>query len=260
VVLKKYFILMLSIFFLIGCSDNFVDEVEIGEAHPWERESARAFWYTLVYQNKDSLRVTTLPIGSRKALVEVPKTGAIVFVAYPLGEGLPLGAALEATGLNKKLKLDSELGSLGETLLYVAKTWPKCVQSINWEKICKEVLCVDDKGLAIQWNRLANDLVNGKLSSLSFQKGVTRDLVLEDIPSGKWVCEIKGFGSFVVYKDEAVVLKELPVGLLRFLNLQRKLVLKIFISEDENEDPYYYIGPCDSLLTIADSDYYELLN
>lgn len=257
---KSFSILVIFLSLFISCSDSLVVQLEIKDSHPWEKESARAFWYSVVYQENNTLKTTTIPIGERTILVRAPSKGAVVFVAYPLGEGLPLGAALEATSSNKKVLLEANGGQLAEVLLYTAKKWPLCTRSINWSNIKREILNVDCKGLAVDWNRFAKDLVNGKLTESSFTKGATRDLVLEDIPSGRWVCEIDEIGFFTIYKNEEVFLKDLPEGEIRFLNLEKKMALNIFISEDKNEDPYYYIGPLDPILTIPTSEYYKLLN
>ena len=107
---------------------------------------------------------------------------------------------------------------------------------------------------------IGKEYIEGSLNNSSIVRSNLRDVVLENIPVGKWVCENKSFSSFTVYGDEDIVLESLGPSVLRFLNLNLKLQLKIVVPTDLNEEVFYYIGPINTLLTISDSAYYQLIN
>ena len=258
--IKRVLLLLLISLLFISCEENLKIEVKLNEGHPWERESARQFWYMLVYHFYDELNFVTLPIGVRKINLEIPRGQTTFFVAYPLGEGFPFGGAYYRGTQKRVVSLKSEEGLLCEALLHIAKSWPKCVNTLNYPYLVNEIRDVDENIYSIDWSQLGKSIVEGSLNESSIVESGLRDVVLENIPVGKWVCENKSFASFSVYGDEDVVLENLGPSVLRFLNLNLKLQLKIVIPDDISEEIFYYIGPINTLLTISDSAYYQLIN
>jgi hypothetical protein len=74
------------------------------------------------------------------------------------------------------------------------------------------------------------------------------------------VCELSSYPPFNFYDNKEFILEDIPPTTLSYLNIQEKLQLTLFISEDKNEDPFYYVGPLDPILSISDQDYFNLLN
>lgn len=257
---KRVLLLLFLSLFFFSCEENLRIEVKLDQSHPWERESARQFWYTLVYHSYDELNFITLPIGVRKINLEIPRNQTVLFVAYPLGEGLPFGGAYYRGAKKRVVNLKSDEGLLCEALLHIVKSWPKCVNSINYPYLVSEMRVVDEHLFSLDWNRLGKSIVEGTISSTSIVKNGLRDVILENIPTGKWVCENSSFGSFAVYGDEYVILENLGPSVLRFLNLNLKLQLKIVVPDDLSEEAFYYISPINTLLTISDLAYYQLIN
>lgn len=257
---KRILLLLFISALFLSCEEKLKIEVKLEQAHPWERESARQFWYTLVYHTYDELNFVTLPIGVRKINLEIPRGQTVFFVAYPLGEGLPFGGTYYRGSKKRVVNLKSEEGLLCEALLHIAKSWPKCVNTLNYPYLVKEMRNVDENLYSLDWSRLGKSIVEGSLSDSSIVKSSLRDIILESIPVGKWVCENNSFNSFSVYGDEDIILKNLGPSVLRFLNLNLKLQLKIVVPEDLSEEIFYYIGPINSLLTISDLAYYQLIN
>jgi hypothetical protein len=258
--IKRVLLLLFVSVLFLSCEENLKIEVKLDQGHPWERESARQFWYTIVYHFYGEVHFVTLPIGVRKINLEIPRDQTTFFIAYPLGEGLPFGGAYYRGSQKRVVSLKSEEGLLCEALLHIAKSWPKCVNTLNYPYLVNEIRDVDENLYSIDWSQLGKSIIEGSLNNSSIVRSNLRDVVLENIPVGKWVCENKSFSSFTVYGDEDIVLESLGPSVLRFLNLNLKLQLKIVVPTDLNEEVFYYIGPINTLLTISDSAYYQLIN
>ena len=244
----------------VSCTDTFFVEVSIDESHPWERASGRQFWYTLVYQGEYGLVMENLSIGVKRVRVAVPRSsGTVIFAAYPLGGGLPMGGALSIGQRGGTVSLFGAEGPLSDALLHVAKSWPEPVGCVNYERLSMQVHAIDPRCLCVDWNRIATDIVCGKLAESSVKRRDGRDVLLCDVPTGRWVCELASLGSFTIFHDEQVLLPSMPAGLIRYLNIESKMELRLLVPDDPAEDPLFFLAPVDTLLAISDPAYHDLV-
>ncbi|MFA5467569.1 MAG: hypothetical protein WC224_00755 [Sphaerochaetaceae bacterium] len=250
--------LVISLFILIlltNCENGISVEVVIGETHPWEDFCGRRFWYTLVYQIDGNLEQLVIPINSRGVRLQLPYGKTSIFVAYPLGKGTPLGGAFEGS---KEVKLYYAQGPLAEALLNLSKFYHAPLDFLSFEKLSALVLEMRSSGDGFDWNSLAKDVVNDTLSSKSLKMVPLESVTLNDLPVGYWVSEKRCFPSFFSFIDKECVVKELPVGVVRYLNFDLSLELRIIVSPDEL--PFWHITTPDPLLLISDGSYQELLH
>ena len=255
----KLYAICLLLLMCVSCEGSFEVDISIEDSHPWERASGRQFWYTLVYQGTDGLEMVNLPIGTRRARVAVPRLGTVVFAAYPLGAGIPMVAHCLSEKQRKSIVLSADLGPLCDSLLHIAKTWPLPVTHVNVSRLAARVREIAPDGMGVDWNRLATDIVSGTLGRDSVTKLGGRALVLGDVPGGRWVCEAGSFGSLTIFDGEEVSLDSVPPGVLRFVNLARKMELRLMVSEEPGEMPFFHLAPVDTLLAISDPAYHDLV-
>ncbi|MGI6466054.1 MAG: hypothetical protein ACOXZZ_00380 [Sphaerochaetaceae bacterium] len=234
--------------------------IKIGEVHQWEQLSARQFWYTIAYQQNNEIISLNIPVGVRQIEIPIKTKGAIYFVAYPLGKQIPLGGFYLPWEKSRVVQLDSKKGPMCEMMLLSSKKWEQGVASVNGQRVFEMIKEIDESCFKVDWNHLANDIVSGNLKESSFKKAKTKDVVITDIPQGRWVCELSSYPPFNFYDNKEFILEDIPPTTLSYLNIQEKLQLTLFISEDKNEDPFYYVGPLDPILSISDQDYFNLLN
>lgn len=245
---------------LTSCVEGRSVTVVLAQNHPWESVAGRRFWYTLAYNGaEDGLHTVQLSIGQRKVNLLVAPGQTVVFAAYPLGQGIPLGGATHAIDSHEDVELTAKDGQLADMLLSLAKTWPLPVATVNFDYISAQIGFLSFSGLGIDWHRLAKDIVEGNLNERSVQPLAPRTLFLSDIPQGRWVCERNWYADLCVYSDTTAVLENAFPGMLRFLNLELSLELRIVISEDEEEGTYWHIVPMDPLLLLSDATYQQLL-
>lgn len=256
--------LLIAIILLLGvlcttCEGGAWVEVVITDDHPWETLSGRRFWYTLVYQGEQGLQQTQLGIGVRRIRLMVPYAKTVVFAAYPLGRGMPLGGAYSASKNCRTVELTAKKGALAEALLHVAKLWPDPIATISFDKLYNQVLTISTSGCTIDWNYLGKKIVEGAISVDSVRKGISADVELAQLPLGFWQCENSFFESFYAFSESSINLFNLPSGMMRYLNLDYGLELRIFIPDDEKEDFFWHVVAMDMVMTISDADYQQLL-
>lgn len=252
-------LVLLSLF--IGCEHSYTVEIEIEELHPWEKASGRLFWYTLLYQDREGLVQTNLPIGVRKVTIPICRSQTLFCVAYPLGGGIPFGGGATFPLKGETITLSLHEGLLCEALLYGSKRWPLPIGNINYERVREKVELIDPYTLKIDWNVLVSDIIKGELDSSSFVKKGSRKVVLEDLPFGKWVCESPHIPPFTLYSGTSVELEHVPNEVvLRFINLEHSMELTLIVPIEQSESPFWHIGPLDPLLTLQEPLYHQLLN
>jgi len=242
-----------------SCEPGIWVEVVITDDHPWEAASGRRFWYTLVYQRDQELEHVQLGIGVRRIRLMVPYAQTVVFAAYPLGTGLPFGGAYHASKNRREVKLTAKKGPLAEALLHIAKVWPDPVSSLSFEKLYNQVLTISTSGGGIDWNYMAKDVVKGTLSEESVRKGSTLDVHLLELPQGFWKCESPFVDSFYAFSDYQIDLQSLPAGIIRYVNLDYGLELRVIVPDEEEEDAFWHVVAMDTILMISDAAYQELL-
>ncbi len=264
---KRSAIMVLLVIFLqiiMSCSQERFITVTLAQDHPWEIESGRRFWYTLVWNTSDGIPVKThLSIGCRSVRVAVPLGQTVVFAAYPFGTGIPFGGASLAVDVSDRVQLTIENGLLADMLISLAKRWPEPVSRVNFHNLSDYVLAQNSSGLATDWNYLANSIVEGNLSEKKVRKLQETQIELMGLPEGRWLCEHPGFKEVFGYSENPVVIYGLFPGVVKFLNLQRGLELRIVVSQDTTTGmsggTYWHLVRMDPLFFLSDSAYQEIL-
>jgi hypothetical protein len=187
----------------------------------------------------------------------------VVFAAYPFGAGIPFGGASHAVDSSKSIQLTIENGLLADMLISLSKRWPEPVSRVNFHNLSTYVLAQDLSGSAIDWNYLAKSIVEGNFSAKKVRKLQDMEIVLEGLPEGRWLCEHPGFGEVFGYSENPVVIDGLFPGVVRFLNLERGLELRIVVSQDAETGmyggTYWHLVRMDPLFFLSDSAYQEIL-
>lgn len=242
-----------------ACESGAWIEVEIVDDHPWEIASGRRFWYTLVYQGDQGLKQIQLGIGVRRIRLLVPYAKTIIFAAYPLGTGFPFGGAYHASKNCRKVELTARRGPLAEALLHIAKLWPGPVSTLSFDKLYDQIVTISASGGCIDWNYLATDVVKGTISEDSVRNSTTVDVQLSELPQGFWKCESPFFDPFYAFVDYEISLQSLPAGIIRYINFEYGLELRVVVPDEEGEDAFWHIVAMDTILMISDTAYQELL-
>jgi hypothetical protein len=238
--------------------------VALAQDHPWETASGRRFWYTLAWTGLDGeVMKTHLSIGCRSVRVPVVLGQSVVFAAYPLGTGIPLGGSYLALDDDATVLLSMEEGPLADMLLSLSKRWPGPVARVHTHHLLDYIEAEDPLGIGIDWNHLAKSIVEGDLSSAHVMKLQPIELRLEGLPEGSWQCEHAGYPAVFGYCENPVVLTGLFPGVLRFVNLERGLELRLVVSEDavtgQSGGTYWHLVTIDPLFTLTDTAYQQLL-
>jgi len=253
-------ILLVGIASATACESTSWTTVHIEGNHPWEKASGRQFWYTLLYRDDTALRQLNLPIGVRSLRIMVPKARTTIFAAYPLGTGVPFGGAYHAVANNHRVELSMYDGPLADALLQVSKQWPDPVGELNFTKMAAMVKTVDPSGTRLDWNRLATDIVTGSISNASFRISGSGSIAIESVPQGRWIGEQVDSKAFFVFADQEVVLENLPPGVVRYVNLDYGLELRIAVPDNTRDAPFWHMVPMDLLLRLSDWAYHELVH
>ncbi|MFA7642567.1 MAG: hypothetical protein WCY74_04725 [Sphaerochaetaceae bacterium] len=256
---RNLLLALACLLFFSGCEPSYFVDVRLESSHPWERASGRQFWYTLVHTGTSGLEMNNIPIGVHDIRLAVPRSRTVIFAAYPLGTGFPVGGGMTTGTSEGPILLTSLEGPLGNMLLQVAKQWPAVVSHIDFDRLSDAVRQADERMLCIDWNRVAASIVNGTLGESSIQSIETRTVELSDIPEGSWVSESPMIRSFTLYGKDTVTLDSLPPGMIRFVNLQGRMELRVLVPDDETEAPFWYIAPLDPILAISDPAYHDLI-
>jgi hypothetical protein len=242
-----------------GCEQNLWIEVSLGEDHPWEVSSGRRFWYTVIYQGLHGVEQQQLSIGVRTFRLLVPSSSTCIIAAFPLGQGIPFGGAYQAQSSGRTVTLELCDGLLAKTLLQVAQNWPEPVQTVNFYRLAKEVSYIDSRGIAIDWNRLAKDLVSGGLDSDSLKQSNMMHIEISDLIGGHWIAESPWITSFYAFSSMVSGIGELPPGIFRYINLAAKVELRLVVPDDDSQQVFWHLVPLDALLRISDAVYQKLL-
>ncbi len=253
-------VLLVGIASTTACESTSWTTVQIVGNHPWEKASGRQFWYTLLYRDDSALRQVNLPIGVRSLRIMVPKARTTIFAAYPLGTGVPFGGAYHAVANNHRVELSMYDGPLAGALLQVSKQWPDPVAELNFTRIARMVKTVDPSGTRLDWNHLATDIVTGAVSEASFRTSGSRSIVIESVPQGRWIGELVDSETFFVFADQEVALENLSPGIVRYVNLDHGLELRIAVPDNAQDVPFWHMVPMDLLLRLSDWAYHELVH
>ena len=257
-------LLTITLLATFSCSQERYVTVTLAQNHPWEIESGRRIWYTLVWNTSNgNLMKTHLSIGCRSVRIAIPQGQTVIFAAYPFGTGIPFGGASLAVDSSDRVKLSIENGLLADMLISLAKRWPGPVSRVNFHNLSTYVLAQDSSGSAIDWNYLAKNIVEGNLSEKKIRKLQDMEIILEGLPEGRWLCEHPGFSEVFGYSENPVVIYGLFPGVIRFINLERGLELRIVVSQDTTtgmySGTYWHLVRMDPLFFLSDSTYQEIL-
>lgn len=204
-----------------------------------------------------------LSIGCRTVRVPVATGQSVIFAAYPLGTGIPFGGSYLAIDETTTVSLTMEEGPLADMLLSLSKRWPGPVSRIHTHHVQNHIEAVDPLGLGVDWNLLATAVVEGELSRTKVRSLQSIELVLEGLPEGRWVCEHGGYPALFGFCENPVVIKELFPGLLRYINLERNMELRLVVSEEavtgHPGGTYWHVVAVDPLFTLTDTAYQQLL-
>lgn len=263
--IRLLFLLLISSFvFLCSCTPERYITVVLSQDHPWETASGRRFWYTLAWTGLDGeISKTHLSIGCRSVRVPVATGQSVIFAAYPLGTGIPLGGSHLAIDTTETVSLSMEEGPLADMLLSLSKRWPGPVARVNTHHLLDYIEAVVPIGLGVDWNLLAKAIVEGDLSREKVRSLPSVELVLDGLPEGRWICEHAGYPALFGFCENPVVIKELFPGLLRYVNLERHMELRLLVSEDavtgQIGGTYWHMVVVDPLFTLTDTAYQHLL-
>ena len=257
-------LLSFSLFFLCSCEQERFITVVLAQDHPWETASGRRFWYTLAWNGVDGeISKTHLSIGCRSVRVPVATGQSVVFAAYPLGTGIPLGGSYLAIDNKVDVSLTVEEGPLSDMLLSLSKRWPAPVARVNTHHLLDYIEAVDPLGIGIDWNTLAKSIVEGEFSQAQVRGLEPIELVLEGLPEGRWICEHVGYPALFGYCENPVVIRELFPGLLRYVNMERDMELRLVVSGDavtgQSGGSYWHVVAIDPLFTLSDAAYQQML-
>jgi hypothetical protein len=244
---------------LCGCELGLWVDVTLMEDHPWEAESGRRFWYTILFLGSQGVEQRQISIGVRSFRIAIPTASTCVVAAYPLGKGIPFGGAYQRGNENNMVELHMSDGPLADALLQIARSWPKPVSRLNFAKLSHELEILGGNSMAIDWNRMARDIVNGGLDDGSLKTSATRQVMLSDVVEGRWTAETEAIRSFHAFMGIESNLGFLPPGVFRYVNLSAKMELRVVVPEGEDEEVFWHMVPLETLLRISEPAYQDLL-
>jgi len=126
--------------------------------------------------------------------------------------------------------------------------------------MARSVKTVDSSGTRLDWNHLANDIVTGSISEASFRASGSGSITIESVPQGRWIGEQVDSKPFFVFADQEVGLENLPPGVVRYVNLDYGLELRIAVPDNTQDAPFWHMVPMDMLLRLSDWAYHELVH
>lgn len=263
VCLIVWVLLLLS--FTLSCTFQRTVEVRLGSEHPWELASGRKLWYTVAYNTLSGTERAHLSIGQRSLRIALPHHQSLIFAAFPLGEGLPVGGFSTPSKQDASLVvLQWEQGALAAALLELAKRYPEVVATVNFEQTWRMIAALDPTGAKIDWNQLCRALVEDEVDATSFVTNAGSKLIFEGLPSGVWICETPIYANLYGFSQQQVEVTNLAPGVTRYLNLESKLTLRIVCPEnalpdEEQQSPFWHITRADALFLLSEANYQSLL-
>ena len=220
---------LLLLFFtliLTSCNANMMKEVVIKFPlpHSWEDEYKKDMWYTLEYFNGDEVIRKTIIAGVKEVKVDVYYDSTIIAAAYPLDKLAPLGGALE-NGKNE-MTLNFSEGYFASALIKSVPFNKDQIKYINYDNALgklPENYDIDDVYFS---------LLEGKFSKTTFKDWGKQEVILSQMPSGKYIPELDGDPIFINHKTEDVTLN-LSLGIHRYAHFGGNLYYQIIINKDE---------------------------
>ena len=229
---KTVFILVFIIL-LCACDKNPVSFRTVSitiPQHPWENGTGVELWYKLKWNEGTQIRTKFIPNTQRVIQLRIPSVHTVLICAYPLESMIPFGTGISAGNQDRYFILNQDDGLLANLLL---NTCDPSVLTVNFEKLSRKSLSVSDNFSILNTTILIQDVLNGNLSSKSFQPVET--IKLTDLPmySGLWIPENVHEQPFTVSEDGIVPVLELFPGIHRYLCIKRNLEVHLIVSEDD---------------------------
>lgn len=208
--------------------------VSLEAPHPWENGSGTDMWYTLVWNDGNSLRKLMVS-GHTEPIISIPLGKTTIVCAFPLGELFPSAGAWTPHSGGPRIVLTQREGALGELLLSLVNGDAAVIESLDYHALVRaaNAACGDMRKLALEV--LACDLLNGSLSEDSFVLEEDREVVLDTLPSGRWVSERREDGEFWTGMGLPVPHVRLSPGKYRYLCASRHTELVIVVEDNEDE-------------------------
>lgn len=229
--MKRYKIILFLAIFLISCA-QIPRKRELNviiPTHPWEIENSTKLWYSLVWTESGKLQKMYVSPETREVRISVASDRTVIICAYPLDDLRPFGFAVDPLYGKHTVTLDQNNGVLADIIINGAL---EVADSINFQNLsfrCSEV-CDDFR--YIEESNLLADILNGQLADSSVKKmnGFTLENI--EVYDGTWI----GESVFDVYLDPAEI--NLPVGVHKFYNPQRNMVMSLGINNDGSYSKY----------------------
>lgn len=195
-------------------------------------------WHTLVWTDGHGGFVRLhLEAGIRSVRVSVPYGKAVVFCAYPLGELNPWGGVLHPLGRDGRVVLTLREGGVARLLQSLSGTAPEPISRLvypNLRALLDEML--GDDWSCVDYTRLGTAILNGSLERGSIRSLEPFPVVLEDLPTGRWVSEERDDLSFWFDRGSMSVQRlSLFPGLHRFLNRESHMELHILVDTETEQ-------------------------
>jgi len=208
--------------------------VHISEDSPYQELSSKSIWYTLSYSTSSGkIQTVYLPDGTKTVTVPVDKDVAIYFSASALGLFNPLGAVLVPGG-QRDVYLKRKYGVLTSFFLTLDQDYSSIINCVDYQKICDKLEGLD--GLdTFDSQRLSKDLLNGTLSSSSFQTLDPVCVMVSDVPAGHWISEDPRLDNFWIEQKAVPVSLLLNEGYHRYINFKERYQLTIIVSAKEKK-------------------------
>jgi len=208
--------------------------VHIRDASPYQELSTQKIWYSLSYTTASGkLKTVYIPDGTQTVTVPVDTDVAIYFTASPLGLFNPLGAVLLPGG-QRDVYLTRKYGTLASFFQTLDQDYSSIINSVDYQKIQDRLEGLD--GLdTFDSQILSKALLNGTVSSSSFQTFDPLCVMVSDVPIGHWISEDPRLDNFWVEQEALPVSLLLNEGYHRYINFEEQYQLTIIVSAKEKK-------------------------
>lgn len=211
---------------LLGCAANPLSEVAITvtilEPHPWRDVAHKPLWKTIVYTDGETLERIHLKGDENTVTLVVKRDRPTVICAYPLSALAPWGGYYNP-GPRRSVLLTQQQGELARLL---SESWSLNEQAFETLNLDALFAAVGDATLVDQ-HHLILSLLDGSLTGDAIAYHPPLEVMLADLPEGRWVSElIEGPSFHVLWGDEV----PLRIGgiIQRWINRERALLLTLY--------------------------------
>lgn len=232
--MKLVMIMSLSLVLAVSCSyqPSRTIQVRLADVHLWEWRDGEPMWYTLVWYDGTGVYRKTIAKTVRQVDIRIRSGRTCVFAAYPLDSLCPMGGVYEP-GDGDALALSFEDGRVADVLLDVVSYNPALVDSLSFHAF--EKLIDDD----FDEDALYNAFLDGSLGEGRVPRAKTFDVVMDDLPEGRYLAEDDEGPHFDVEHGQSITVR-LRAGIHRFYNNSKDLVHVVALYPDGKNSYYDY--------------------